>query len=75
MRVNLIYFSLYYSFIQISRIQIVRYVKKHTKNITYSQKKEWSIEVDPKIFQRLELTDKNFKITMINVNLFRKGKQ
>lgn len=42
--------------------------------MSYSQKKEWSIKVDPKIFHRLERTDKNFKMTMINVNLFRKGK-
>lgn len=35
--------------------------------MTYSQRKEWSIVVDPKIFQRLETTGKNFKITIINI--------
>ena len=35
--------------------------------MTYSPKKEWSIEADPKIFQRLEATGKNFKITTINM--------
>ena len=40
--------------------------RKH-RHVTYSQKKEWSIEVDSKIFQRLEATDRNFKITTINM--------
>lgn len=35
--------------------------------MAFSQKERWSIETDPKMLQRLELTDKNFKITAINM--------
>lgn len=36
--------------------------------MAFSQKERWSIETDPKMLQRLELTDKNFKITAINMS-------
>lgn len=35
--------------------------------MAFSQKERWSIETDPKMLQRLKLTDKNFKITAINM--------
>lgn len=64
--INIIYSNIHFSFTPISRIQITREAKKY-KNMAFSQKERWSIETDPKMLQRLELTDKNFKITAINM--------
>lgn len=37
-------------------------IRKH-----FLKRKGWSIETGPNVFQRLELTDRNFKITFINM--------
>lgn len=37
-------------------------IRKH-----FLKRKGWSIETDPNLFQRLELADRNFKITLINM--------
>lgn len=37
------------------------------KNMTYGQKKKWSVEAEPEMIQILELSDRSWKLKMINV--------
>lgn len=37
------------------------------KNLTYGQKKKWSVEAEPEMIQILELSDRSWKLKMINV--------
>ena len=38
------------------------------------KRKGWSIKTDPNLFQRLELADRNFKLTLINMLTCSAGK-
>lgn len=58
------------STILLYNIQNANYkICKGTQKCNLFSEERWSIEVGPKIYQRLELTDKNFKITIINMSM------
>lgn len=70
MRLDTIYFILYWSFIHNFWHRITKSKnceETNKKNVVPDQEKKQSMELGSKIARMMELSDNNFKITVINI--------